>query len=310
MSTEAKGICQHCEGHIAFPNELAGQTVECPHCKCDTVLVIPPPENAHTEELLEIYLNVKNEQRGPYDKTQVLSMWNHGVITSDSLCWHQGMSDWESISGLISKLMTSVMPRESPAHSTVQVPKSMDTEVAKLFVLANEAAVSGNQQEAYMYYTRILESDPTSSDAWFGKGLAMGWMSTIKEIKAQEITFALINAVKCATHNERKATEKRCSGALLQIAKACYSLNIKHLNKFLHVGNAWPHYIGNANLFIVLLAYAHSCDPENKEIIKCIINILEDTTRSVSYSPDTFGLLKKTFKMPADYVASTKFTIN
>ena len=45
MSTEAKGICQHCEGHIAFPNELAGQTVECPHCKCDTFLVIPPPEN-------------------------------------------------------------------------------------------------------------------------------------------------------------------------------------------------------------------------------------------------------------------------
>ena len=41
MSNEAKCDCRHCGGHIAFPTEAAGQTVECPHCKLVTLLFIP-----------------------------------------------------------------------------------------------------------------------------------------------------------------------------------------------------------------------------------------------------------------------------
>jgi hypothetical protein len=44
MSNEAKCDCQHCGGHIAFPSEAAGQTVECPHCKCETLLSAPSAE--------------------------------------------------------------------------------------------------------------------------------------------------------------------------------------------------------------------------------------------------------------------------
>jgi len=44
MSDEAKCDCQHCGGHIAFPSEAAEQMVECPHCKCETLLFLPPDE--------------------------------------------------------------------------------------------------------------------------------------------------------------------------------------------------------------------------------------------------------------------------
>jgi Zn finger protein HypA/HybF involved in hydrogenase expression len=46
MSNEAKCDCQHCGGHIAFPSEAAGQTVECPHCKNETLLFLPPDETS------------------------------------------------------------------------------------------------------------------------------------------------------------------------------------------------------------------------------------------------------------------------
>ncbi|HSY20106.1 MAG TPA: DUF4429 domain-containing protein [Candidatus Acidoferrales bacterium] len=46
MSEEAKCDCQHCGGHIAFPSEAAGQTVECPHCKNETLLSLPPDETS------------------------------------------------------------------------------------------------------------------------------------------------------------------------------------------------------------------------------------------------------------------------
>jgi hypothetical protein len=41
MSTEAKCSCQHCNGHIAFPTEMAGQMLICPHCGMETKLLPP-----------------------------------------------------------------------------------------------------------------------------------------------------------------------------------------------------------------------------------------------------------------------------
>jgi hypothetical protein len=39
---DAKCDCQHCGGHISFPEEAAGQMVECPLCKVETLLFISP----------------------------------------------------------------------------------------------------------------------------------------------------------------------------------------------------------------------------------------------------------------------------
>jgi hypothetical protein len=41
MNGEAKCNCQHCDGTIEFPLEMAGQTVTCPHCQTDTLLINP-----------------------------------------------------------------------------------------------------------------------------------------------------------------------------------------------------------------------------------------------------------------------------
>lgn len=39
MNSESKCNFRHCGGHIAFPLELAGQTVNCPPCQLETQLV-------------------------------------------------------------------------------------------------------------------------------------------------------------------------------------------------------------------------------------------------------------------------------
>jgi hypothetical protein len=44
----AKTSCEHCGEHIAFPIEGAGQKVECPHCKCETLLSVPADEANQT----------------------------------------------------------------------------------------------------------------------------------------------------------------------------------------------------------------------------------------------------------------------
>jgi len=41
MTNEAQCNCQYCNGHIAFPAEMAGQSINCPHCQLETLLFIP-----------------------------------------------------------------------------------------------------------------------------------------------------------------------------------------------------------------------------------------------------------------------------
>jgi hypothetical protein len=38
-----KSACEHCDGHIEFPAEAAGQSVECPHCHEQTELFVRVP---------------------------------------------------------------------------------------------------------------------------------------------------------------------------------------------------------------------------------------------------------------------------
>ena len=49
MSNELKCNCQHCNGHIAFPSEMAGQSINCPHCQLETLLFMPPAAVAPTQ---------------------------------------------------------------------------------------------------------------------------------------------------------------------------------------------------------------------------------------------------------------------
>jgi hypothetical protein len=43
-----KGECQHCHGHIEFPAESAGLTIDCPHCGKQTELLLAVPKDEPT----------------------------------------------------------------------------------------------------------------------------------------------------------------------------------------------------------------------------------------------------------------------
>jgi len=49
MSDEIKICCQHCDGHISFPMEMAGQTIACPHCAKQIVLTDRPTTHDETK---------------------------------------------------------------------------------------------------------------------------------------------------------------------------------------------------------------------------------------------------------------------
>jgi hypothetical protein len=60
MTVEAKCKCQYCDTPIAFPREMAGQTVVCPNCKLETRLFLP---GAPSPSKLESKPNIGNTLR-------------------------------------------------------------------------------------------------------------------------------------------------------------------------------------------------------------------------------------------------------
>ncbi len=49
MSAEAKCNCQRCGEHIAFPVEMTGQEITCPHCGRETTLLSPQVRKANPD---------------------------------------------------------------------------------------------------------------------------------------------------------------------------------------------------------------------------------------------------------------------
>jgi GYF domain 2 len=124
-TTYVKTECQQCKGHIEYPSELAGQSVECPHCKQTTTLPTstPPlqtfvglprisycsssPRGGSMHSKAHYCFIVENgEQTGPFPPSKVQRMWRDGEITDAALVWREGLTDWQPIGSILPRLAT------------------------------------------------------------------------------------------------------------------------------------------------------------------------------------------------------------
>jgi hypothetical protein len=100
-------------------------------------------------------------------------------------------------------------------------------------VPANAAANAGNHAEAYSYFTRILEVDPDNSKAWFGKGAAAGWTSTLSSFRIPEMLTGFERAIECADPEKQTGAKHSAALEINQIVVAYYRLARKHLDNLL-----------------------------------------------------------------------------
>jgi DNA-directed RNA polymerase subunit RPC12/RpoP len=73
----AKCSCDHCNGHIEFEPDQAGQTIACPHCGLDTLLFLPstPAEPVPSEQTPIIdeasLANFERLSKGPISRQEL-----------------------------------------------------------------------------------------------------------------------------------------------------------------------------------------------------------------------------------------------
>ncbi len=92
--------------------------------------------------------------------------------------------------------------------------------------LARIAEQSENHQEAYKYFSLVLETDPKHIEAWVGKGTAAGWQSTVESPRVQETTTCLEKAIELGLDDNQ--LRSRAADAAHNIAYTFFDAARKH----------------------------------------------------------------------------------
>ena len=113
----------------------------------------------------------------------------------------------------------------------VAIQNAAKGNIGTWIMLAAAAADANNHQEAYDYYTRVLEIDPTISQAWAGKASAAGWMSTLASFRLPEMLSGFQKAIECAAPELQTDVKHTAALQIHQIIDAYYRIARQHLNE-------------------------------------------------------------------------------
>ena len=91
-----------------------------------------------------IFLWVGGAQQGPYSRDQVMTMRKQGIVSSETLYWSEGMSDWAALERFLEPV-----PVAEPAGA-VTAPSS----VVKVYRGNQEQATSAFQNDAIQWQKR------------------------------------------------------------------------------------------------------------------------------------------------------------
>lgn len=96
-------------------------------------------------------------------------------------------------------------------------------------ILAKSAIGSKNYQQAFDYYSKLLEYDATKSQYWVGKGIASGWLSTPESPRFEELVSCIITAGEFKSiSNDEKLT---ISEEVINIAESKIKDTLYHIDK-------------------------------------------------------------------------------
>ena len=92
----------------------------------------------------------------------------------------------------------------APSVRASSGPSAMD--IANNYIqLATSAKVAGNNAECEVYCNKIIEFDSTVSAAWALKASAVGWQSSLGNLRIEEMILYYSKAYSLATDSEQRA---------------------------------------------------------------------------------------------------------
>lgn len=136
----------------------------------------------------QIFIIAGGDQRGPFTRSQIQTMWNEGSITMDTFYWHEGMSEWAPITHLTESEVGGAAPEPSVAETqSTPAPRSAEKKQKKLSreekKQRKQEAMAGVASDAPEGY------EAEQSGGWFSELIVLGGFLGI--------CYALVMYVAC-----------------------------------------------------------------------------------------------------------------
>lgn len=160
--------------------------------------------------------------------------------------------------------------------------------VPNLLKLARAAAHSSNHQEAYDYFTRVLEIDGNNSEAWTGKAEAAGRMSGQHSFRMPEMINYFRNAIGVASDDQRAQIQDEAAQVICRIISEDYQKMRSALSPSFWDNSTWIFYLNRVQELIKLLEDANKLIPHNNSILRAIIWLCDDNSNRL-YFRDKLG---------------------
>lgn len=132
------------------------------------------------------------------------------------------------------KMMTEEDAEISASTDKVDTVDSIES----YYKMAENAYASNNREEAEGYCNKIIEIDPDNYKAWLLKGQAVGWQTTLANIRLEEAVNCFLKAVDKASEEERESVEKKTLSEFYVISDALVKLCCENYAKNPSVQNA------------------------------------------------------------------------
>lgn len=164
-------------------------------------------------------------------------------------------------------------------------PKSATptTTISNLMGMAKTAELAGNNVEAMTYFNRVLEADPTCSDAWIGKGKAAGWQTTLANIRVPEMLVAFEHAIATAIPDTKEATVKLVTHEANHLIVTIYTMARNHMLEYVSLQNSWTDYLGQMSQMVDALEEVNLWNPTDRTTLENIVHLCKDNIEGVSY---------------------------
>lgn len=149
--------------------------------------------------------------------------------------------------------------------------------------LARTALLAGNNDEALNYFNKVLEIDPTVSEAWLGKGKAAGWQSTILNIRTPETIMAFNHAIATASDDHKPIVTSEAVEETNKVVVALYGMSRRHLDEFVALDHIWNDYLVQVSQLLDSLDSVRNWDPTNRVTLENIVHLCKDNIEGITY---------------------------
>ena len=176
--------------------------------------------------------------------------------------------------------------------------------------LAGTALLGGNNSEALGYFNRVLEIDPTLSEAWIGKAKAAGWQSTLANIRIPESLIAFNHAIATAPEAVRASTTDQAVEETNRLVVAIYGLARGQLEEYVALTDTWNQYTNQIAELIDALSEVKNWSPMHRTTLENIVHLCKDNIEGVSYRDPYDNNAPKAWHLSPQYEDYLKSELN